>query len=217
MEITRKQKRIGLRLALLLLLVLLTYFFRVAILQGAGNFLIHEDDFDTTQVLVVLGGNSLERGTAALHLYQSQRVNHIVCTGGNVPGPLEAIGQPLFEAELTARFLAENGVPPEAITVLTNSTSTFEESQEVLEWASSLAGHSSAPDGLFSITVLSSRFHTRRVRKVFRKTWKGAKFDLRFTGAPSLNYDESAWWKSEEGLIMVNNEYVKSLYYLIKY
>lgn len=216
MNLTRKQKRWGIWLTAVLFMAILIVIFRVALLQGMGNFLIHEDEFDRTQVLIVLGGNSLERGTAALELYKSGRVKHIVCSGGNIPGPLEAIGQPMYEAELTALFLTENGVPADAITVLTNSTSTLEESQEVLQWAS-FEGHNSAANGLFSVTVLSSRFHTGRVRRVFQKTWKGAKFDLRVTGAPSLNYNENEWWKSEEGLIMVNNEYVKSLYYLIKY
>lgn len=217
MELTRKQKRWVKRIALFLFFAIFVVSFRTALLQGMGNLLIHEDDFERTQVLVVLGGNSLERGTAALELYKSGRVEHIVCSGGNIPGPLEAIGQPMYEAELTALFLTENGVPADAITVLTNSTSTLEESQEVLQWVGSLEGHNSAENGLFSVTVLSSRFHTGRVRRVFQKTWKGAKFDLRVTGAPSLNYDENEWWKSEEGLIMVNNEYVKSLYYLIKH
>jgi hypothetical protein len=35
--------------------------------------------------------------------------------------------------------------------------------------------------------------------------------------ANSLVYDSDSWWTSEEGLLMVNNEYVKLLYYLVKY
>jgi len=35
--------------------------------------------------------------------------------------------------------------------------------------------------------------------------------------APSSEYDVNAWWNSEQGLLMVNNEYVKTLYYLLKH
>lgn len=217
MELTRKQKRWIIRLSVLFTLLIVLFVFRVSLLRGVGNFLIDEDDFDTTQVLVVLGGSSLERGTAALDLYNSGRVEHIVCTGGNIPGPLEAIGMPMYEAELTAHFLKENGVPAQAISVLTESTSTLEESEEVFAWTGSSASVGVSRTALHSVTVLSSRFHTRRVKKVFRKTWKGSKFNLSVTGAPSLTYDENEWWKSEAGMIMVNNEYMKSLYYLIKH
>jgi hypothetical protein len=36
-------------------------------------------------------------------------------------------------------------------------------------------------------------------------------------GAPASSFQESSWWTSEEGLIMLNNEYVKLAYYHIKY
>jgi hypothetical protein len=32
-----------------------------------------------------------------------------------------------------------------------------------------------------------------------------------------LDYDPERWWDTEEGLLMVNNEYVKLLYYALKY
>lgn len=209
MEITPKFRHRGSRLVLLLLFVLLVWIFRVQLLRGAGNFLIREDEHTSTPVLVVLGGNSLERGSAALQLWRGSTADHLVCTGGNVPSALEAAGVPMYEAELTAAFLRDAGVPHEALTTLTGSTSTFEEAQEVRQWC---LDHS-----ITEITVLSSRFHTRRVRKVFRKAFKDSGINLHIAGAPSLTYNENEWWKSEEGLIMVNNEYMKSLYYLFKH
>ena len=41
--------------------------------------------------------------------------------------------------------------------------------------------------------------------------------ELIIHGTGSTRYDEAEWWKKEEGLIMVNNEYVKLLYYELKY
>jgi uncharacterized SAM-binding protein YcdF (DUF218 family) len=144
-----------------------------------------------------------------LNWYRDGRAKLLVCTGGNVPSALEAVGQPLFEAELTRKFLLEHGVDSSRVIALTGSTSTLEESQEVRAWAESRQ--------LAEVTVLSSRFHTGRVKRVFDKTFDGSMTKVYTAGAPALNYREDEWWKSEEGLIMVNNEYIKSLYYLLKH
>jgi len=209
MPITDRRRRWGVRLTGVLVIAILMYIFRVQLLQGAGSFLVDEDAPQSTEVLVVLGGNSLERATEALNWYRSGRVKLIVCTGGNVPTALEAVGMPMFEAELTRRYLLEQGVDSARVIALTASTSTLEESQEVRAWATLHA--------LPELTVLSSRFHTGRVRRVFEKTFAGTDTRVHVAGAPALGYDENEWWKSEEGLIMVNNEYIKSLYYLLKY
>ena len=209
MPITDRRRRWGVRLTGALVVAILIYIFRVQLLQGAGRFLVAEDAPQSTEVLVVLGGNSLERATEALNWYRAGRVKLLVCTGGNIPSALEAVGQPMFEAELTRKFLLEQGVDTNRVIALTGSTSTLEESQEVRAWAEA--------QGLREITVLSSRFHTGRVKRVFEKAFADSPTLVYTAGAPALGYDEDEWWKSEEGLIMVNNEYIKSLYYLLKY
>lgn len=209
MQITDRRRRWGVRFTGVLVVAILLYIFRVQLLQGAGRLLVEEDAPASTEVLVVLGGNSLERATEALNWYREGRVKRLVCTGGNIPSALEAVGQPMFEAELTRKFLLEQGVDSNRVIALTGSTSTLEESQEVRAWAEA--------QGIPEVTVLSSRFHTGRVKRVFSKTFDGSKVQVYTAGAPALGYNEDEWWKSEEGLIMVNNEYIKSLYYLLKY
>ncbi len=209
MPITDRRRRWGVRFIGVLVIAVLLYIFRVQLLQGAGHLLMNEDAPASTEVLVVLGGNSLERATEALNWYREDRAKLLVCTGGNVPSALEAVGQPLFEAELTRKYLLEQGVDSSRVIALTGSTSTLEESQEVRAWAERRQ--------LAEVTVLSSRFHTGRVKRVFNKTFDGSMTKVYTAGAPALNYREDEWWKSEEGLIMVNNEYIKSLYYFLKH
>jgi hypothetical protein len=55
------------------------------------------------------------------------------------------------------------------------------------------------------------------VNNVFRSLLEDAGIQVLIRGAPSSLYDESLWWESETGLIMVNNEYVKLGYYFLKY
>ena len=65
--------------------------------------------------------------------------------------------------------------------------------------------------------VLSSKFHTKRIRRVVDKVLDPQKIEILVRGAPSSKYSELVWWHKEEGMIMVNNEYAKLLYYFIKY
>jgi hypothetical protein len=65
--------------------------------------------------------------------------------------------------------------------------------------------------------VLSSKLHTHRINEVFRKKLKDAGITLVVRGAPSSQFDEMHWWQSENGLIAVNNEWIKRMYYWWKY
>lgn len=65
--------------------------------------------------------------------------------------------------------------------------------------------------------MVSTEFHLRRVRWVFRRNFKGTGITVLVQPAQSRRYDAARWWASEEGLLMVNNEYVKLAYYLLRY
>ncbi len=187
-------------------ILLLLFLFRYPILRGIGNFLIAEDSPLVTEYVFVLGGSPLERGTAAAVLYKEGRAKYFVCTGSQVHPVLEAAGDLVSEAALTARYMERLGVPSERIIVVPEGTSTYEEGEVLREFC--LARGISGP-----VTVLSSKFHTRRVRRVFRKAFRGTPVQINMQGAPSLRYQTDEWWEKEEGLLMVNNEYVKLVYY----
>lgn len=52
---------------------------------------------------------------------------------------------------------------------------------------------------------------------MFRQRFAGSGINVLVHAVPSSEYDAKLWWRSEEGLLMVNNEYVKALYYAITY
>jgi uncharacterized SAM-binding protein YcdF (DUF218 family) len=190
------------------LIFLLMYLFRYPILRSAGNFLIHEDTPEICDAVFVLGGSSLERGIEAKKIYDSGYSKCFITTGHNIPNLLKAINQPLTEAEVTAHYLLLNGLPPEYIDTLDAGTSTREEAMAVFEYCKQKKYN--------KVMILSSRFHTRRVYNEFKKVFNGSTVDFIVHGAPSVVYKEDEWWKYEEGMIMVNNEYMKMLYYLFK-
>lgn len=206
---SRRLRRLLRTLAFSFGVLALLFIFRGSILRGLGSFLVADDPIKHSDAIVVLGGNSYERGSAAVKLWEQGMTDHVLCTGGNVPVNFLAIDTLIYEAHVTESMLIKRGIPSEHITALTGSTSTKEESAEVSEWCSNRK--------IDTLTVISSAMHLRRVRMVFEEAFAERDINVRFYPAAPKSYTVDAWWKSEEGLIMVNNEYVKYFYYLIKY
>ncbi|MCH2198797.1 MAG: YdcF family protein [Flavobacteriales bacterium] len=204
----RSRRRIR-RLAIVLGVIVLLGALHKPILRGMGSFLIAEDPKTPSSALIVLGGNSFERGIEAAKLYEEGLADHIVCTGGNIPTVLSALDNEMYESEVTRIYLGNNNVPIDKITALTGSTSTKEESYEVREWCDA--------NNVESITVISSSFHLRRVRMVFEQSFEDSNTEVYYRGASPQNYEVEEWWKAEGGLIFVFNEYAKYAYYLIKF
>lgn len=190
--------------ALLFVLVL----FHAPLLRKAGNYLIDEDPLKKTPVMFILSGDAWDRGNEAVKLYKQGFTQKIVCTGENVPRLFLIAGIPFPESELTQLHLLANGIPASAIELLCKGTSTKEEADYILDYC--------RQHGLNRVAIVSTKFHTRRIGNTFRKKFNEAGIQLIIHGAPSSGYDENEWWKSENGLIFVNNEYIKILYYWFK-
>ena len=201
--------RLLLPLAALLILAAMLWAFRVPVMRGMGTYLITPDDLVASDAIYVLGGSPLERGAEGARLWAAGVAPVVVCTGSNVPSALTAVGAERTEAELSRDVALAHGADADAVELLQVGTSTWEEAEAVLQHAR-MQGHT-------NIVVVSTEFHLRRVRRVFRKHFAGSGITVRVHGAASLVYDPARWWTSEEGLLMVNNEYVKLLYYQLKY
>lgn len=205
----RKIKRWVFFFGISFVILLTLYFLRFSILKMAGNFLIREDELNQVDATFVLSGGSYERAKEAANIYNRGNTPLIIATGGMESPVLKAASMRMVDAELTRKALMKMGVPDSIIRILPRGTSTFEESEEIL-------GYSENSD-FKRIIVVSSKFHTRRVKSVFDKKFKKMGIDVLVRGAPPENYDVDEWWKHEEGLIFVNNEYVKMFYYMLKY
>lgn len=185
------------------------YALRVPLLRTVSEFLVKEDPRTPSDAIYVLGGAPLERGQEGARLLASGLASVVFCTGELVPSVLVAEGIDRTEGELTRNVAIEAGADPDRIKLIDIGTSTLEESVAVIEHA--------VQAGYTNITVVSTEFHLRRVRRVFRQQAEGTGVQVHVRGAPSLVYDRQRWWESEEGLLMVNNEYVKLLYYWLRY
>lgn len=212
--VSSMNKRKGFRImsvivGIVLLLVCITYAARRPIMRIFGNYLIQEDELTTCEALFVLSGNPKDRAMETARLLKAGYAPKAVCTGESVHRILLVVGDSTDEAGLSRMELLAAGIPDKKIEVLHIGTSTREESEAILAYC--------IIKGFKKIMVVSDKFHTNRIDYAFRDVFEDAGIQLVLRGSPSNAYSESNWWANEEGLIMVNNEYIKLLYYYIKH
>lgn len=195
---------------LLVLVVLLGILFlaRNPILRGIGRYLIVEDTSHTVDAAFILSGSVMERSQEAMKTYKIE-TPLLICMGSTVSADLEAYGQIRTDAELARDALLRLGADSADVRVLKRGTSTFEESEEILGYAFA--------EEFDRVMIISSKFHTRRIAKVFRKKFREKGIELVIRGAEPIGYDIDTWWQEESGMIFVTNEYLKLLYYAYKY
>ena len=196
-------------LVTIVMLLLAVWVFRFPLLRAAGDLLISSDPIVPADAIYVLGGASLDRGTAAAELLDQGIAPKAFCLGELVPQSLIGEGLDIPEGQLIANVMLRAGADPAKVEVIRKGTSTWEESEAILVHA--------IAQGSDTVMIVSTDFHSRRVGMVFRDRFRKEGIKVLVYGAPSSEYDSRRWWESEQGLMMVNNEYVKLIYYWLKY
>lgn len=184
--------------------------FRESILRGVGNFLIREDQLTKSDAIFVLGGNIFDRSTHGVYLYEQGYASIIHPMGEVVEKILLTTDDKKPDAVVSQYYMInELNTPASAVKPIVKGTSTKEEAEAILEYAIS--------NNYTKIIIVSDQFHLRRISSTFKKPFQEKGIEVLLSGAPNSSYREDFWWNYEAGLIMVNNEYVKLMYYLLKY
>jgi uncharacterized SAM-binding protein YcdF (DUF218 family) len=124
--------------------------------------------------------------------------------------PAAELGLVLSEREITRQVLLSNHVPETALVAVGHGVATtYDESLAVRAWL--------ATNSAKSILIATDLSHTRRARWIFRKQLKGAGVQVHVSAIQPKEYGVTNWWLHEEGLIAFQNEFIKSLYYRLKY
>lgn len=186
-----------------------TYLFRHEILLKLAQILIVEDSLKHANYTFVLSGSPYDRGSLAAQFFHQKATDTIVCTGKNIPHDFKAMGWEITESEIARNFIQLQKVPASNIIIIKEGTSTHEEANAILEFCEKRA--------IKKIIIVSTDFHTRRIQKVFKTKFAQKNIEIIIRAAPSSSYNSQAWWKSEYGLISLQNEYVKLGYYFLKY
>ena len=201
-------RKIGLFFVCLFGIILILVVFHQPILGVIGRILISEDQPEQADAIFVLSGSPVDRAYKAASLFNKGYAPYVVTTGSSIPPIYSVIDLKMNESELSKIVLKRTGIPSNRIIVYPFGTSTRQEYKRIKKICLERKWN--------KIIVVSDKFHTRRIRYTFKKKLLQANIECLIVGAPSLRYLESVWWKSESGLLMVNNEYIKLMYYWLR-
>jgi uncharacterized SAM-binding protein YcdF (DUF218 family) len=182
---------------------------------GLAAALIVEAPMEHADVIAMLSGSAVfkERAERSAVLYREGRSSKILLTNDNLQGGWSSKEQRNpYHYERAVEELRRSGVPQENIIVLTQPVfSTYEEAVALRDYAKS--------QGLHSILVVTSSYHSRRVLWTFRQVFQSGEAAIGLANAKTGRTlpNPSVWWFSVDGWKTVPVEYLKLMYYWLRY
>lgn len=170
--------------------------FHGRLLAFAGNLLVEDDQPQTAQAVVVLGGDPGPRILKAAQLAQAGYAPYIL-----VDGPKLLMEH---ESDLTIAYAVLKGYPAQLFRSLPlpdRMNSTKEESVFVGKY---LREH-----GIHKILLVTSNYHTARAGRLMRRANPG--LWVVTVAAPDSSFHPDSWWKSREGQKTALLEWAKTI------
>jgi len=186
-------------------LSLVILFTNLEVLAAIGDNLISKDQLVPVDVVHVIAGDDY-RTEYAIELYKQGLAKYIFFTGGWC----ETHGW--YHGAHGQELALNQGVPPEAIKFDDRTApSTYTEVVILKEWMQN------SPEKLKSVIAVSDPFHMRRVKWIFGDVFGS---DTRIITAP-VPFENTPfktnWWSDLRSARYVIAEYIKYLYYQVRY
>lgn len=200
---------------LFLLLLLSLVLFRSPFLTSLANFLIVSDPLQKADVIAVLSGAATTRCPKAAELFRDGWAERIVMTKSNYPAEEEALQRYGIHAlefhEQCLAILQFFHVPSSAVEVLEGyNDSTAAEEEKLQRYL--------RERGLKRVLLVTSNFHTRRSRPLFRRRLHGTGIEVAVQAAgPDLLFDPHAWWTRRRDSKILLQEYQALAFYTFRY
>jgi uncharacterized SAM-binding protein YcdF (DUF218 family) len=180
-----------------------------------AKLLITDAPLENADAIVVLGGsaNYRERSREAARLLLEGRSQRILITNDNVRGPWSSAEQRnLFFYERSLEEIRNAGVPANSIEVLMKPVSSTQDEAELLRVYAK-------EHRLNSILIVTSAYHSRRALWMFSQVFRdtGIRIGLINVKPGDQSPPPATWWLSRRGWRLVPTEYMKMVYYVIKY
>ncbi|HLH72249.1 MAG TPA: YdcF family protein [Chloroflexota bacterium] len=175
---------------------LLGYASRRDWLPAMGAALNVSPEIQHSDVIVVLGGGDGDRERYAGALYKQGLASHVIATGGP-DGTTSA-----------ADALTRWGIPYRAVTLANGTQNTYQDAlstrhlMEANHWQTAL--------------LVTDPYHMRRSIWTFRSVLEGTTLEVQPAPVVGGWFQADRWWTTEEGFAVVNEEYLKIAYYVIK-
>lgn len=163
--------------------------------------------------VIVLGGDPTVRVEPAAHAVLDgfgSKLYLVDCQSNH----LERAGFLPKEADITLQIAERSGLAKNQIEILMASgraTSTFDEAKAYRDF---FTLHPPDPK---RVIVVTSWPHSRRAGWILDKALQPLGITVEMKPVDQIPFSFDQWWKSEEGMLFVFEEYVKSGRYLAKY
>ena len=174
-----------------------------------GIFLVVNDPLKTADIIFVLMGGMETRSFHTADLYNQGFAPKIVIPQTEFPPTARSSIYP-SQTQATLVILQELGIPDSVIQVVNfpqNVSSTLDETKTLNEYLNQYS--------MKSVIIVTDAFHTRRARYIFQKELQTESIKIMMSPASHWKFDETNWWKYEEGFVSFINEYIKLLHYLL--
>jgi uncharacterized SAM-binding protein YcdF (DUF218 family) len=169
----------------------------------------------SADAIAVLSGSGtyVERTRKAAELYRQGRAPLVLLTDDHMRGGWSSALQrnPYFVERATDQLI-DQGVPAEKIRIVPGlASSTHDEALLIKDYATA--------QELRSILVVTSAYHSRRALRSLRHSFAGTGTVVGLEPVPpgSQTPSPAFWWLQLKGWRSVGGEYVKLVYYWLKY
>ena len=194
-----------------ILVILLAFFIFISVflMPNLGKWLVAEDELQESDMIVVLTGSVTDRILQAVDIYNARYSDKIVLVNSYRVGydifVERGVEIPPGNAQLSKMAAIDLGVPEENILILEGSAkSTQDEALIIREYIRNNRA-------IESIILVTSKYHSGRSKKIFRKALSGLDREINIYSSPS-KYDPfniNQWWKDREDIKWVVLEYLK--------
>ena len=197
-----------------ILVILLTFFIfvRVFLMPNLGQWLVAEDELQASDMIVVLMGSlpdRIHRILQAVDIYNERYSDKLVFVNSyRVDNDIfveRGVEISPENAQLSKMAAIDLGVPEENILILAGGAkSTWDEALIIKEYIKNNRA-------IESIILVTSKYHSGRSKKIFKKVLSGLDREINIYSSPS-KYDPfnvNQWWKDKEDIKFVMLEYLK--------
>lgn len=180
-----------------------------------AKLLVVQSEPSRAEALVVLSGaaDHSERAQWAAGLLKQGRAPRVILTNDNIRSGWSQAEErnPLF-VERAVSELERAGVPADRISVLPQTVDgTYAEAALLREYAEA--------NEIRSLLIVTSGYHSRRALWTFRRVFEGSQVTIGLDAVPAGHQTPAplTWWLSPNGWRMVAGEYMKLVYYRLRY
>jgi len=182
---------------------------------AAAKFLLVQQQVAPADAIVVFSGPGtyVERTDWAARLYHERRAPLVVVSNeGLLSGWSANDDRNLYFYELAARRLQQHGVASNDIRVVSEiGAGTYRESMRLCEFAGAQKWN--------RILIVTSAYHSRRALWSIQRACKDTHVQIGIDSPPPGRQTPApaSWWLHKSGWRLVAGEYVKMIYYRVKY